>query len=381
VIDVASLTAELIALPSPSGREGPVLDRCERALADGGLRVERDRLGNVLAVAGSGSPRTLFDAHADTVAPNPGWTRDPHAGERDGDVLFGLGAVDMKGPLAALVLGVCDAAASGRLRGTVAVSVSTLEEVLEGATLAAAIDAFGPDRVVIAEPSDLRLATAQRGRAEIEVVIDGVAAHAAFPERGISALEAAAAFVGALSERQEPEDAELGRGILVATELRTEPSPGISVVPSRALVRLDRRTLPGEARAQVLAELEPALAAARATGARASARLTSGAVRTYTGTTLDEERFLPAWRLAPDDGWAREAHAALDATLGGVARTHYAFCTNGSLTAGARGIPTIGFGPGATDQAHRADEHVSIADLERGRRGYAALAGMTHEGT
>jgi acetylornithine deacetylase/succinyl-diaminopimelate desuccinylase-like protein len=220
---------------------------------------------------------------------------------------------------------------------------------------------------------------AQRGRAEITVEVEGVGAHAAFPERGVNALDAAAAFLCTLEGRDEPTAPVLGPGILVATEATTEPMPGVSVVPSRARLRLDRRTLPGETAADVLAELEPALGAARAGGAKATARITAGAVTTYTGRELEGERFLPAWAIPADHSLARAAHAALTAALGSVERSHWGFCTNGSLTAGALGIPTVGFGPGDPEQAHQADEHIEIAHLERARTGFAALAAIEPE--
>jgi putative selenium metabolism hydrolase len=376
---VADLACELIALSSPSGGEGAAAARCADALRDLGFRVSLDDQGNVLGEAGDRGPRLLFDGHIDTVAANAGWTRDALAPSVEDGVLYGLGSVDMKGPIAAMMLGVADAIAAGRLAGTVGVSISTLEEVVEGAALAAVVERFRPDAVVIAEPSDLKLMLAQRGRAELLVEIEGKAAHAAFPERGVNALEAAAAFVSALAQRPVPHDEYLGDGILVPTEAVTDPLPGISVVPSRARVRLDRRTLPGETAEQVLAELEPALAEARREGALASARLTTGDVRTYTGIALTEERFLPAWSLDPEAPLARGARHALTEALGRVELSHYGFCTNGSLTAGRLGIPTIGFGPGDTEQAHRADEHVAVADLEAGRRGFAALAAIDLE--
>ena len=177
----------------------------------------------------------------------------------------------------------------------------------------------------------------------------------------------------------EPTDPVLGRGILVATEATTEPMPGVSVVPSRARVRLDRRTLPGETAEQVLAEIEPALDIARASGAQATATISSGALTTYTGHRLDGERFLPAWRLSEDHALARAAGRALEQALGSTTLSHYGFCTNGSLTAGTLGIPTIGFGPGDTRQAHQADEHIDIDDLELGRKGFAALAAIQPE--
>jgi acetylornithine deacetylase/succinyl-diaminopimelate desuccinylase-like protein len=53
--------------------------------------------------------------------------------------------------------------------------------------------------------------------------------------------------------------------------------------------------------------------------------------------------------------------------------THYSFCTNGSLTAGVLGIPTIGFGVGVESMAHQVDEHVTLDSLRSGARGYAAM--------
>lgn len=351
-----------------------MLERCAAALEARGISVSADRAGNVLATVGDGNPRILFDGHADTVAPNPGWTLDPYVARRQGGRLHGLGACDMKGPIAALICGVGDAVGADSVGGTVGVSISTLEEVLEGATLTAAVEAFEPDLVVIAEPSECRLMLAQRGRAELIIDVVGRGAHAAFPERGASALEAAADVLRALRDRSVPEDPRLGRGILVATEATTAPLPGVSVVPSSARIRLDRRTLPGESAEEVLDELRPALEAARAHGARATATLAGGSVRTHTGVTIDEPRFLPAWRTESDQPLVAAAALSLDSALGPVARSHYGFCTNGSLTAGRLGIPTVGFGPGDPEMAHQPDEWIALEQLGVGRRGFAALA-------
>jgi putative selenium metabolism hydrolase len=377
--DVVELAAELISISSPSSGERDAANRCAEELRALGFRVSVDTGGNVRAEIGEGSPRILFDGHLDTVAANPNWSRDPLEPGLEGDSLFGLGAVDMKGPIAAMILGVADAAAAGEIRGTVCVSLSTLEEVLEGAALAMVVEHFRPDAVVIAEPSDLRLMLGQRGRAEITADFRGVAAHAAFPEQGVNALDAAVAFLSALADRREPIDPALGRGILVATEASTEPMPGVSVVPSRARLRLDRRTLPEESSHAVLDELIPALDAARAAGAVATAEITSGELLTYTGHRLGGERFLPAWRTPADGPLAQAAQCALSAALGAVEASNYGFCTNGSLTAGRLGIPTIGFGPGDPEQAHQADEHIPVSDLERGRIGFAALAAINPE--
>jgi len=84
--------------------------------------------------------------------------------------------------------------------------------------------------------------------------------------------------------------------------------------------------------------------------------------------------FAPAWTTDPDSPFVRASVAALRAAGLATEVFHYAFCTNGSGSAGTFGIPTIGFGPGHEDAAHTTDEWISVADLVDGMRGYTALA-------
>jgi putative selenium metabolism hydrolase len=366
---VIDLLMALVSTPSLSGEEGSVVAMCAEAMRDLGFDVSTDAAGNAVGVIGSGPRRILFDGHADTVAANPRWTRDPHDARVDADRVWGLGSTDMKGPIAALIHGVADAARDGTLRCTAAVSISTLEEVMEGAALAPVVESFRPDAVVIAEPSGSRVTLAQKGRAEIIVEVEGRAAHAAFPELGANAVDGAAAVLVALGDRPVPEDAELGAGVLVVTEAVSDPVPGVSVVPSRMCLRLDRRTLPGEQPSAVLDELGPYLQAASRAGCRATAELSEGVVTTYSGAVLPARRFLTAWKADRGHPFVAAALAALDE--GPPAR----FCTNGSLTADL-GIPTVIYGPGDPEHAHQADESITLEQLVAGRRGFAALASL-----
>lgn len=366
------LARRLVATPSLSGQEGDVVALCAAEMESLGFRVELDATGNALGVVGDGRPRLLFDAHADTVAPAPGWTRDPYAAAVEDGRLYGLGACDVKGSLAAVIHGVADAARAARLVGTVGVSVSTCEEVIEGAALACVIERFAPDAAVIVEPSRGELALAQRGRAELVLEVEGHSAHAAYPERGANAVVAAARIIGALQQRCAPRDPELGDGILVVTEIRSEPFPGVSVVPSRCRVRLDRRVLPGETVDSLLRELEPYLEHASALGARARIALSTFAVETHTGVAPAGRRFFDAWRADRDDPFIQGACAAVP-----VGRPA-AFCTNASLTV-AQDIPTVIFGAGDPELAHQPDEYVELAELERARTGFAALACLRYD--
>ena len=88
----------------------------------------------------------------------------------------------------------------------------------------------------------------------------------------------------------------------------------------------------------------------------------------YTGAPVEARNFAAAWYTGAD---APAARAALDA-LGAEAGV-WVFCTNGSGTA-ALGIATIGYGPGDETLAHRVDEHIELAELHEGARGYAELA-------
>lgn len=352
----------LVATPSLSGEEGAVVKLCAAEMQRLGYRVTRDEAGNLLGTVGEGEARLLFDVHADTVASPAGDAK------LVGGRLHGRGACDVKGPMAALIHGVADAARAGALRATVGVAVTTLEEVVEGAALALVLDRFRADGVVIVEPSGGRAALAQRGRAELVIEVTGRPSHAAYPERGANALEAAAAILCALGRREIAHDPELGAAILVATEATTEPFPATSVVPSRCLLRLDRRTLPGETAEQVLSELAPFLAEAARHGARATVAISDSVVTSYTGIELSGRRFFPAWQAEPG--------SFVEAILGAVpAGAPAAFGTNGSLSA-ARGIPTVIFGPGDPERAHQDDEHIELEALARGREQFAALAAI-----
>lgn len=352
----------LVATPSPSGDEGAVIELCATEMERLGYELSRDPEGNLLGTVGQGDARLLFDVHADTVA-----AAAQGATIADG-CLIGRGACDVKGPMAALIHGVADAARDGALQAQVGVAVTTLEEVLEGAALAVVLDRFSPDAAVIVEPTGGRAALAQRGRAELVVEVTGQSTHAAYPENGANALEAAAAILRALGDREVARDPELGAAILVATEAATEPFPANSVVPGLCRLRLDRRTLPGESAEGVLAELEPCLAEAERYGARAEVSISDAAVTTYTGRRLSAARWFPAWR--------EQRTGLVDAVSGAVSVGPPAvFGTNGSISA-ARGIPTVIFGPGDPELAHRDEEHIRLGELTRGRRQFAALASI-----
>jgi putative selenium metabolism hydrolase len=364
---------ELVGIPSPSGAEGAVAERVRVELERLGYAVEVDRLGNVVGTRDrGGGPCVLFDAHMDTVGVTDpaAWSADP-AGERRDGRLYGRGAMDMKGPLAAVVHGAVAAEAAGR----VVVCASIAEELVEGAATVEVARRVRPDVAVICEATGLRVAIGQRGRAELTVEVFGRPTHSSRPDLGVNAVDAMADVLAAARAIKLPSHPALGPAILVPTDVISRPYPGLSVVPDHCAVTFDRRTLPGESEEDVVAPLRAAVEAAVAPHG-ATGRVTVAVDRfdSYSGARVEAPNFAPAWFIDAAAEPARTALAAL-----GAEPTHWAFCTNGSGTA-ALGIPTIGFGPGDESLAHRVDEFIALDELYAGARGYAALAAALTRG-
>jgi len=374
-LDALELTSKLIAIPGLSGAEADVADEIERTMRLAGFRdVSRDPLGSVVGVAGpeGSAPALLFDGHMDVVPAIGDWTVEPFQPVVKNGRLYGRGSVDMKAGLAAAITGAAAAAASGRLLRSVAVSATVLEETVEGVALGRVLDALRPEAVVICEPSDLAIQVGQRGRAELVVTVTGIPAHAAYPERGKNPITLAASALGALEQLALPADPDLGPAILVATDVISQPWPSISLIPSGVQIRFDRRTLVGETREDVLGAIAGALANIDAAAFDVS--ITAAPVSAYTGVGIDAPRWLPAWRTDPGHWLALAASEATGRVTGASRLGVYDFCTNGSESAGARGMPTIGLGPGLAADAHTPDESVSVTQVRYAEKIYEQLA-------
>ncbi|GBD16167.1 [LysW]-lysine hydrolase [bacterium HR26] len=373
---IADFTLRLIRTPSPSGQEDGVARLVLEEMAKLGFRVQIDAFGNVIGtISARPGPTVLLDAHMDTVGVSSPelWTRNPW-GERVGDRIYGRGAMDMKGPLAAAIYGI--AALQGCLeRGTVAVSATVAEELVEGPALEKVAERLRPDFVVICEATSLKLARGQRGRAEVRVEVFGKPTHSSRPELGVNAAQAMVDVIRALRELQPPHHPVLGPGILVLTDVKSEPYPGLSVVPDYCLATYDRRTLPGELEDDILQPIR-ALAerALEGSGARARITIAEDDFQTYTGRRIVAPNFAPAWFFDEDAPIVAGAVEGLRQAGITPELSHYAFCTNGSGTAGRLGIPTIGFGPGHEELAHRVNEYIDVDELVLAARGYAAIA-------
>ncbi len=373
-MDAVELTQKLVRIPGVSGQEGAVADAIEQTMHDLGYReVTRDSFGTVLGQVGPEDAPTslLFDGHMDVVPVVGEWSVDPFGGEiRDGR-LWGRGSTDMKGGLAAAICGVAAAARDGALKHQVAVSATVLEETIEGVALGAVMDRIDPQAVVICEPTSLELKTAQKGRLEMLLTIHGKPSHAAYPERGVNAIDFAARALRALDAMKPVTSEELGKGILVATDIISDPHPSISMLPNSVTIRFDRRTLVGETQEDILGAMRDALTADNISNY--DLQVTESEVSTYTDQAFEPIRWMPAWSLNRDHTLVTGAMDAIR-EMGDEPRLGvFGFCTNGSESAGARNVPTIGFGPGAESDAHIIDESVDIGEVAKAAEFYRNL--------
>lgn len=379
---VADFALHLIEEQSISGDEGRVAALVKDEMEKHGFDVEVDALGNVVGVLGSGGrPLLLVDSHMDTVSvtDTDAWSYNPN-GQRLTNRIYGRGAVDMKGPLAASIHGI--ATLKDRLCfGTVVVSATVAEELIEGTALAWVIEKLRPDFALICEPTSGNIARAQKGRAEVKIEVFGRQAHSSRPELGVNAVEAMMNVVLELRRLRPPYDSELGEGLLVLTDIASSPYPSGSVVPSYCVATLDRRTLPGETEEDFLHPIrEAAIRSLNGCEAWARVSIAEDDFESYTGERIHERNFAPAWRVDAQEEIVRLSLAGLREAGIDPELTHYSFCTNGSASAGWYGVPTIGFGPGDGSMAHCSDEYVEIHELAMAARGYASIAWRLVEG-
>ena len=370
---------ELVAIDSTPGREERVVHRIAEEMKNLGYQdAHVDEDGNAVGHFGQGSPVILTDCHVDTI-PDHGkglWRHDPFGAELDGDRLYGLGVSDMKASAAAVIYGVARLFASGHApQGTVHVVSSIGEESMEGAVLAGTFDRCKPDIALIGEPTDLRLAFGQRGRAKIEVDVTGKSSHAGHPEVGVNAVEFMAQFVDSVAAIKHPVHPILGPRTATCIDIHSEPYPSVSQVPASCRARFDCRFGPDETKESLVAMLAEHRSAW--SGAPRQPELDVhmyiAEFEVFTGQRYSVPEYAPAWLTPLDSDVVQACLAGLRAAGLPAETCTYGFCTNGSLTAGLRGVTTVGYGIAREEIAHTVDEYIEIDKLYRGTEGYAVV--------
>jgi len=368
---------------NPPGDERTVAAVVEQHAARLGLPrprrlAARPERPNLLIEVGAGSPRLLVGAHMDTVPADPAaWTTDPWTlTERDG-ALQGLGAVDMKGALAALLHALAAYAERPAAHGTVVAALTADEEAgsAEGMGWLCAEGHVRADAAVMVEASSQgvrswdRLYVAERGLCIVRVTVRGRPGHSS--ERVAVAERAPRRLVRCLSALW---DAELGADARhpvdgmpplfnVAPVIRAGTIPTVYEETCHALVEV--RTVPGMSAEEVLAELERALAS-------------TGLPRCWE---LELETWSPPTDPVRDTRLLNAARAAWEQVLGTTPASGVFPAGTDAVHLAQIGIPTLSaFGPGSLASVHQADEALREDELLTSITLFEALIRRYHDG-
>jgi acetylornithine deacetylase len=372
--DGVALLRELVRIDSrnPSlvaGAPGELLvaRRLAQVLTEWGLDVQLHEVApgrsNVVATL-RGRDRAarslMFNGHTDVVGVE-GMTHPPFdAQEHDGRV-FGRGACDMKGGVASM----CAAAArlKGQLDGDLIITAVADEEWQSLGTSAMLAAGVRADAAIVTEPTRLAIMPAHKGFAWIEVVVRGRAAHGSRWDIGVDAIR----YAGLLLAELDRIDGEvlprrthhlLGRASLHAATI--EGGIGLSTYPDRCVVRVERRTIPGERTDEVVAEVNAACARLRQQRA-----------------DFDATVALLFAQPPSDVATNSPIVSALSETLGRhglpTAPAGMSAWTDAALLNQA-GIPAVCFGPGNMGLAHAAEEYIEVAEIEQATEILAAVA-------
>lgn len=366
-----SFAQDLVRIPSLSGEEETVAARVlaeMTALGFEGTRV--DEVGNVIGVipGTSGGAPVLLNCHLDVVAEgdHEGWEYPPFGGVVDGGFLHGRGSMDIKGPLALQTYAA--AALRGRSLGDVIVAHTVFEEK-GGWGMEHLFRSGGarPKGVIIGEATEGDVTIGHRGRAEVEIVLGGLAGHASAPERARNALDLVPGVLQALLDLvgSQPSDPLLGPATLVATDVQVRPeSP--NVIPDQVVVTVDWRILPASTNESILEDLRGALELAGPAipeGFSLEVRTAQQAQRSYTGRSEVRDLFSPGYLVDPNHPVAVAGAKAVgkrgDPGAPATIRP-WTFATDGGWSCGVFGVPTIGFAPGAERFAHTNRERLEV---------------------
>jgi len=267
-LDPIALLADLVAIDSvnPSlvpgaAGEGKIAGFCSKWLADHGFEVHRleatpGRPSIVGVARGRGDGRSIMlNGHIDTVT-LAGYDGDPLVPKILDGKLYGRGAFDMKGGVAAMMIAAARAT-STPLRGDVLVACVADEEHSSLGT-AEVLTRFTADGGIVTEPTLLQVTLSHKGFVWFDVIIHGRAAHGSRPDLGVDAIAKAGYLLVALDEfadqlRGGAGDPELGTGSIHASII--QGGEEASSYPASCLITIERRTVPGESADSIEAEL------------------------------------------------------------------------------------------------------------------------------
>ena len=384
--EVVELTRALVQVrsvndPAAGHTEAAAAETVIAAMHDFGWDPQVVEVGpgrpNVVAVVEGGGgpgPTLMFEGHTDVVTEGDpsSWSFDPYGGElRDGRI-HGRGSADMKSGVAAMLHGVRALQKAGPFPGRVVVAALVDEEgMMLGAKHFAAtwrdLVGGGIDGVVVCEPEEGEICAAAKGALRLRLEFSGAMAHGAMPQHGRNPIPVAAKTVAALTALESRLADEhgvhehLGLTYLTPTVLLAGNTDQVNVIPARATLCVDVRTIPGVDHERLVADVTAA-ATAVAEPEGIGVRVEVVDDRPPVDTPIDHP-------VVAALAAAHETVTGEKARYGGVPGA-----TDGTILTRDAGLATVVYGPGGKWIAHQADEYVEVAEVVQAARVYAETA-------
>ncbi len=397
--ELIDLTKDLLRIPSHVGVETQekkvaeyVLDFFKKHGIHAHLQhVEKERSNVIAFIKGRKTPEgksLMLNGHIDTEKPDDMnedlfgaemSSQDLFSGEVKQGYIWGRGAVDMKGPVAAMMMTlVVLKRAEQELDGDIVFSGVVGEETRSKGmeSLVACEECLGShdislDGAVVGEPTDFKYVASHRGLVWLDIKFKGKGAHSGKPQQGVNAIEKAVEFLNKVREELYPKLKQRKHDFMGTSVMNIgtiKGGTGQSTVAEEALVRLDRRYVEGETLESVIQEYQDIADQMKKEDPSFEIEIS----RTPESVSVLPH---PPLNTGMDESIVLAVKEAIQEVIGQEpeVQTEYGW-TDGALISKYMKIPTVVFGPGDIALAHTAEEKIEINDLVKSVEVYTHIA-------
>lgn len=339
------LLTNLLGIYSPSGKEGEIADYLIAEMEKIGFRVRKDAIGNVIGEIGHGEPTILLCGHMDTVAGHL-----PLRVEKN--KIFARGAVDAKGPLAAMVMAASDAAKQPEFTGKVLLASVVQEEATSAGVKRLISDEISADYAVFGEPSGVdNITIGYKGNLHLKLVCTTATGHSSTPWLYENALEKAAQLWQQIRDSFPPvEKQQSPYHAITACLTKLTGGKADSVIPFESEMHVDIRIPPPLTSAQILEDTEEVVAQYQKANPKVAVKMTVE----DSNEPFEADKNSPIVRALSS---AIRIIRCKPATL--LRKTGTG---DMNILGRAINVPIVTYGPGDSHLDHTRDEHIIISE-------------------